>query len=513
MSDVDASFTAKFKRILGDDAIDDNGPFEESAAILRRLMKEQYLPIESLSEAGLASFFAPHRSIARCFDRNVSGLSVRFTVQYNLFSGTVNALGDARQREWLKKSHDAGELGCFMLTEHAAGVLSGLIVETTAELVDDGFVVRTPTAGAAKVWISQGFTAKWGVLIANLIDRDGKNLGAHGFVVDMAAAGVRKEVMAPKTAFNSLDNANVSFDGVKIPHSSLLARHCRIAGGAYAFDGPKPPSFMKIAQRLLSGRLCISDCAVTYFETSLQTTLKYCAERQVWIDPAKQQPLAEVPYMTEMFSEVRSCAAVHAAYLRHLQGRFAEAVQTEGAEPSRALQTQIAAGKCEGVEFATASLERIRRKVGSYSLMAESPFGTGSDIMFAMRFAEGDTHVLQGSIVRDHIKTHGNLPSLVRLSVSVLVGWLLHGTGLLSPAALLRYRAQRSLLGLLLFLKRRSAALGKLGAWYASGERLYSAARALSLNLIYTTAAKAKLASKADLAAFVKHANRLCAGF
>jgi hypothetical protein len=48
-------------------------------------------------------------------------------------------------------------LGCFLLTEMQAGVLSGLIVETTATWDDasESFVLHTPSDKAAKNWISQ----------------------------------------------------------------------------------------------------------------------------------------------------------------------------------------------------------------------------------------------------------------------------------------------------------------------------------------------------------------------
>ena len=59
-------------------------------------------------------------------------------------------------------------LGCFALTEVLAGVNSGLVVETTADFVDGGFVIHTPNALAAKNWISQGLTADEAVVIGVL---------------------------------------------------------------------------------------------------------------------------------------------------------------------------------------------------------------------------------------------------------------------------------------------------------------------------------------------------------
>ena len=65
----------------------------------------------------------------------------------------------------------AGELGCFGLTEKLAGVQSGLVVQTTATFdpSTDTFVLNTPSEGARKNWISQGFVADKAVVLADLI--------------------------------------------------------------------------------------------------------------------------------------------------------------------------------------------------------------------------------------------------------------------------------------------------------------------------------------------------------
>jgi acyl-CoA oxidase len=58
--------------------------------------------------------------------------------------------GVMRTTDWL-------QLGCFLLTEMQAGVLSGLIVETTADWDPalQRFILHTPSDKAAKNWISQ----------------------------------------------------------------------------------------------------------------------------------------------------------------------------------------------------------------------------------------------------------------------------------------------------------------------------------------------------------------------
>ena len=54
------------------------------------------------------------------------GFGIRFTVQFNLFAGSILGLGDAEQIKMLDKFQDDGVLGCFCLTEVFAGVNSGI---------------------------------------------------------------------------------------------------------------------------------------------------------------------------------------------------------------------------------------------------------------------------------------------------------------------------------------------------------------------------------------------------
>jgi hypothetical protein len=71
-------------------------------------------------------------------------------MQYNLFAGTVLAVGGPEQVASLDDMQDAGTLGCFGLTEQLAGVQSGLVVETTAEwdTAREMFMLNTPHEGA-----------------------------------------------------------------------------------------------------------------------------------------------------------------------------------------------------------------------------------------------------------------------------------------------------------------------------------------------------------------------------
>ena len=96
-----------------------------TADVLRSLIRTNLLSFTDMRDAP-EKFFLAHRLLATV---GLGGFGVRFTVQFNLFAGSIVGLGGPEQVEGLKSMQDDGALGCFLLTEMQAGVLSGLIGE------------------------------------------------------------------------------------------------------------------------------------------------------------------------------------------------------------------------------------------------------------------------------------------------------------------------------------------------------------------------------------------------
>ena len=84
-------------------------------------------------------FFLAHRLLSTV---GLGGFGIRFTVQFNLFSGSIVGLAGEEQLKMLDVVQENGQLGCFLLTEMQAGVLSGLIVETTCDWDEEKQEVR-----------------------------------------------------------------------------------------------------------------------------------------------------------------------------------------------------------------------------------------------------------------------------------------------------------------------------------------------------------------------------------
>ena len=115
----------------------------DSARRLSELVRSNLLSFEDL-RSDPSKFFEAHRLLVNHGSEQGPGFSIRFTVQFNLFAGTVLELGNPAQLRELREMQRLGVLGCFALTERLAGVNSGLVVETKCEWL--------PEARAFRLW-------------------------------------------------------------------------------------------------------------------------------------------------------------------------------------------------------------------------------------------------------------------------------------------------------------------------------------------------------------------------
>ena len=99
------------------------------------------------------------------------------------------------------------------------------------------FILNTPSYGARKNWISQGFTADKTVVIADL-RVGGESKGPTAFVMDFRKngallPGIEIDDMGLKTTANDLDNAWIAFDNIRLPKSAMLSKYAEIIDNEY----------------------------------------------------------------------------------------------------------------------------------------------------------------------------------------------------------------------------------------------------------------------------------------
>lgn len=416
-----AAYTAELARILADPA---TSP-ADSAARLSGLVRTGLLRFEDLREEP-SKFFEAHRLLVNHGFEQGPGFSIRFTVQFNLFAGTILELGSPAHLDELRRMQTDGVLGCFALTERLAGVNSGLVVQTVAEWCpspdrpDGGrFLLRTPHDGARKNWISQGLTATTAVVFADLLV-GGVSVGPHAFLLRLrdddgrVVPGISLEDMGEKTTGNDLDNASIAFHDVWLPRASLLDRHCDVTwDGRYCLESPDAPTNMElIGQRLFTGRVAVAQGAHEFRRRLFRRTRAMTDAKPCWAPGgddggAKTLTLSRVPQLRALYDAADAREARTGRFLAEVEAKLCDVLRT-GGRPDAGLVEAVAAAKVSAVDEAIEYCHRLRQEVGSYALMA----GTGfehTDFLQCCKFAEGDSRVLMMKVARDRVKRFAEL--------------------------------------------------------------------------------------------------------
>lgn len=376
----------------------------QSSKQLRNLVKSNVLRFTDMSECP-EKFFLAHRLLSTI---GLGGYGIRFTVQFNLFAGSIVGLAGKEQLKMLDEIQDKGQLGCFLLTEAQAGVLSGLIVETTAhwDANSQEFVLHTPNDKAAKNWISQGYTAELGVVIANLII-EGKSLGPHPFILTMRnekgqlLPGIRIEDMGIKTVANDLDNARVWFDNLRMPKSALLNKFCDIVDNKYVQVGNEKMRIEVIGQRLLTGRQCIAEAAL-FSARILHMKAEQYARKKICNGLNGETSLYSMPQVKSVFEKSYKELDYMIGFTAAIEERLNEHLRN-GTIPEADLVDAIAVCKIRCIDVSIQTSQALRLEVGSYALMHNTGFEL-MDMLFCCKFAEGDSRILQMKLVRDRLK-------------------------------------------------------------------------------------------------------------
>ena len=356
------------------------------------------------------------------------GFWTRFTVQFNLFAGTVLAVGNDSHIEQLRTMQEGGELGCFALTERFAGVSSGMVVETIAthDPATRTFVITSPNEGAYKNWISQGFVADKSVVVADL-HVGGTSHGPHAFLIDFRVAssggekqlvhGVRLADMGRKTVANDLDNAWIAFDGVRVPESALLDRYAGIAEGRYVRRGSPGDAaaatthapmrgmhvMEMIGQRLFTGRVAVAQAALAFGRYLFSKTREYTDSKLCWAPKGVRPPLSMLPQLSSLYDEADEAFEYAERYAAACEAQLC-AVLRRGGIPPPPLQEAIAVAKVRSVETVIQLCFRLKQAVGSHALMVGSGF-EHLDGMQIAKFAEGESFVLMQKLARDRVKS------------------------------------------------------------------------------------------------------------
>jgi len=165
----------------------------------------------------------------------------------------------------------------------------------------------------------------------------------------------------------------------------------------------------------------------------------------------------------------------------------------------------ISAAKIEAIEFTINAASTLRRNVGAYGLMADGPFGATNEILLCARFAEGDSRILQQTLVRDLLRAHRTPAAIARLVAQYILGCARRVLGVGSTLHDVSLTRMWLLLKLLWFLRTATRASQRAStqprtrggtrdgtaaksalsrAWLRAGDLVYDLAKAYAHELI-----------------------------
>lgn len=384
--------------------------YNGSASILRQILQTGLLSLTDIRD-NPERFFHAHRILSEVTPQFGPGFWIRFTVQYNLFAGTIVALGSNKQINELFNLQKKGKLGCFSLTERYAGVNSGLIVDTTAIWFpkQQYFILNSPTSGAYKNWISQGLVADKCVVMANLIIKN-KAYGPHGFYMDFRKdgkilPGIILEDMGTKTTGNDLDNAWIHFDNVILSKSSLLNKFADVLDNEYINKVKNIHPMQIFGQRLFTGRVAVAQASLEFFKMIFVRTKKYSDQKKTWAKYGNLN-LSDIPQLKSLYLNAEKELNKLLRFSYKVEFNLCKCLHSSKFPSSNLIQA-IAVLKIIAVESSIKFCFQLKQEVGSYALFQSSCFGE-LDFLQCCKFAEGDSRILMQKLVRDRMNLHKN---------------------------------------------------------------------------------------------------------
>ena len=384
------------------------------AAQMRDIVRQEHLKYSTLVDSP--------ETLLRCSPGMINSngaLWTRFTVQYNLYSGTIVAMGTDEQREELFGTQKQGQLGCFAFTEAGAGVLSGAGVETTAiyEPKSQTFVIHSPTASSTKNWISQGCYAERAIILAELW-MDNKSYGPHLFWAKIADRDSH-DVIVPhnavvvgtnpkKTTMLGLDNATISFNQFRVPRSALLSRFGGINASTNTYESRLPENCTRLLDlllsRLLTGRIVLSESTLAHAMSRLRTSWNYTEHRELWKGRKdKGRMMSEMPLIRATFRDYSRTTAILQFFLAHTRERVATAIRTQAGFTNDLIEATCMC-KFLGTGFGVDCVSVVRKTLGARALQMESMLGCESFLPNATSAAEGDNTIMELKVVQDIVR-------------------------------------------------------------------------------------------------------------
>jgi butyryl-CoA dehydrogenase len=189
-----------------------------------------------------------------------AGIGLTCAAQMSLSSGHIAMFASDAQRErYTPAMIRAEKLGAWCLTEPSAGS-DAAAMKTRAVRAGDNY-----TISGAKMFITNGSVADVYVVMA-VTDSKGGRDGVSAFIVDRGTPGLSNGRKIEKLGLHSSDTAEVVFDNVSIPASSLI--------------GEPGMGYRQTLKVLEGGRIGIAGFAAGIARGAMEDAAAYAKERR-----------------------------------------------------------------------------------------------------------------------------------------------------------------------------------------------------------------------------------------
>jgi alkylation response protein AidB-like acyl-CoA dehydrogenase len=203
---------------------------------------------------------------------------------------------DAQKEQWLRPLASGRWLGCFCLTEPHAGS-DAADLRTRAVREGDEWVIS-----GVKQFITSGKTADVAIVFA-VTDREAGKRGISAFILPTSTPGYTVARLEEKMGQHSSDTAQILFDAVRVPASSLI--------------GAEGEGYKIALSSLEAGRIGIAAQSIGMARAAFEAAQKYSAERSAFGRPlaAHQAVSFKLADMATQIEAARQLV-LHAAALK-----------------------------------------------------------------------------------------------------------------------------------------------------------------------------------------------------
>jgi acyl-CoA oxidase len=251
-----------------------------------------------------------------------------YTLHTVMFSTSIREQANEQQlKEWMPRVESWEIIGCYSQTElgHGSNVKG---IETIARYNTDtkDFTIHSPTLTAAKWWNgSLGRTANHAIVVAQLLLPEKgtfRSYGPHQFVVQIRDMKTNRPLegvvigdIGTKLGYAAMDNGYMLLKNLRVPHSSLLAKHTGVSvDGKYI--SPKNKSIVYGSMTFVRANIITESRLV--LARACTVAVRYLSIRRQFADRDNGGPeLAVLDYPTV---QIRVLPLVAATYALHYTG-------------------------------------------------------------------------------------------------------------------------------------------------------------------------------------------------